>query len=180
MWLCTAQGLRFPASGINITTSSSPKPPILSHDPAVTNRTKMGRTDENEEPPAGSPESEEMLPLYHESTPFNAAEELKAPDPKATPDEVRDYLVQAMQRRGVGIDHARRIAACWTIGNGQELRAYPVQMYRDIFGAGDAWVVYKAVKGQIYKEENEKDPNYRLGMRKSKGRHGSRCMAMPS
>lgn len=140
----------------------------------------MGRTDENEEPPAGSPESEEMLPLYHESTPFNAAEELKAPDPKATPDEVRDYLVQAMQRRGVGIDHARRIAACWTIGNGQELRAYPVQMYRDIFGAGDAWVVYKAVKGQIYKEENEKDPNYRLGMRKSKGRHGSRCMAMPS
>ena len=71
---------------------------------------------------SSTPEADETLPLYEDHVPT----ELQPPEPKATPDEVRDFLVAVMQRRGLGIDHARRLAGKWTLGTGRELRSYPV------------------------------------------------------
>ena len=113
----------------------------------------MGYSNDEELRPS-TPDAEETLPLYEESR-RDCAPELKTPDPKATPDEVRDFLVQVMQSRGVGLDHARRVAGCWALGTGRELRSYPVDMYHDIFGPEDGWVVYKEVRVLFYKKENE-------------------------
>lgn len=115
----------------------------------------MGYTNDEEELRPSTPDAEETLPLYSE-TQFAHTSPLQPPDPKATPDEVRDFLVLAMQSRGLGLDHSRRVAARWTLGTGRELRAYPVAMYRDIFGPEDGWVVYKEVRVLFYKQENEK------------------------
>ena len=114
----------------------------------------MGYANDEEEARPSS-DAEETLPLY-EDVQVDSTAEIKAPDAKATPDEVRDFLVQLMLARGVGIDHARRVSARWTIGTGKELSAYPVAMYRDIFGAEDGWVVYKEVKTLIYAREFKK------------------------
>ncbi|GAB7363740.1 hypothetical protein MBLNU230_g4308t1 [Neophaeotheca triangularis] len=74
-----------------------------------------------------SSETEEMLPLYTESHVQREADgSIKFPDAKATPDEVRDFIVKLLTtKRNLHIDHARRVAAKWTMGNGGELRAYP-------------------------------------------------------
>lgn len=96
---------------------------------------------------------EETLPLYEES---QRTGELTPPDKSATPDEVREFLVHLMQVRGsLGLDHARRIAARWTVGTGQELRSYPVAMYRDLFGAEDGWAVFKQVRTLCYTREHD-------------------------
>ena len=108
----------------------------------------------NEELRPSTSDAEETLPLYEESHPYDVSG-LTPPEPKATPDEVRDFIVQAMQARGLGIDHARRVGAKWTLGTGRELRQYPVAMYRDIFGPEDGWVVYKEVRVLFYKKEDK-------------------------
>lgn len=95
----------------------------------------------NDEESRHSSDAAESLPLYEEHHDVSAVD-LKTPDDKATPDEVRDYLVAVMRSRGSGIDHARRVASKWNAGTGRELRTYPVSMYRDIFGAEDGYAIY--------------------------------------
>lgn len=126
----------------------------------------MGYTNDEEEQRLTS-DAEETLPLYEESQRDNASE-LQPPDDKATPDEVRDFLVQVMQiRPGIGIDHARQIAGRWTLGTGRELKTYPVAMYREVFGPEDGWVVYKEVKTMYYANDKKNSgKNERLGFRK--------------
>lgn len=101
-----------------------------------------------------SPRAEEMLPLYEESQ-GESGFELKFPDSKATPDDVREYICKIMQSRGISLDHARRVAARWRVGTGQELRSYPVPMFGDIFGPEDGWMLYKEIKAQYYREEDQ-------------------------
>jgi hypothetical protein len=125
----------------------------------------MGFTNDEEEARPSTPDADETLPLYEERERYNASE-LQPPEDKATPDEVRDFLVQVMQVRGIGIDHARRIAGRWTLGTGRELKSYTVAMYRDVFGPEDGWVVYKDVKTMYYAEEKEKMRSNRLGFGK--------------
>lgn len=125
----------------------------------------MGIADDEEQGPS-SPGVDETLPLYEDLTKGDDITNLDPPDPKATPDEVRDFLVQIMQPR-VGIDHARRIAASWKMGSGRELQKYPAPMYRDIFGTEDGWVVYKEVMSLIYRKKKDKNRMTRSGWSKS-------------
>ena len=122
----------------------------------------MGYPNDEEQQRPSTPDAEETLPLYEESQPSHTTPPTP-PEPKATPDEVRDFLVQVMQSRGIGIDHSRHVAARWTLGTGRELRQYPVGMYRDIFGPEDGWVVYKEAKSLYYKQEKEEALKHRTG-----------------
>ncbi|KAI6853536.1 hypothetical protein KC365_g16176 [Hortaea werneckii] len=90
---------------------------------------------------------EEMLPLYTESHIHREADDpMKAPNEDATPDQVRDFIFELLTtKRNLHVDHARRIAAKWTIGNGKEMRTYPPSIYGDIFGFENGWIVYKEV-----------------------------------
>lgn len=101
---------------------------------------------------------EETLPLYssfQESSENNKTDSL--PESKANPDEVRDYLTSLLiEKRNLHIDHVRRIVSRWTVGTGQELRSYPPQMYLDLFGREDGWMVYKEVKLVEMREKAEK------------------------
>lgn len=101
---------------------------------------------------------EETLPLYssfQESSENNKTDSL--PESKANPDEVRDYLTSLLiEKRNLHIDHVRRIVSKWTVGTGQELRSYPPQMYLDLFGREDGWMVYKEVKLVEMREKAEK------------------------
>lgn len=119
----------------------------------------MGYSNDEEHLRPSTPDAEETLPLYEES---QRTGELKLPNAKAGPQEVRDFLVDAMQSRGAGIDHARRVAARWTLGTGRDLRAYPVAMYRDIFGAEDGWAVCMEAKTLLYREKREKEISRRV------------------
>lgn len=58
----------------------------------------MGLT-KDQEARASTSDAEEMLPLYTE-TEGQQPDELKSPAPEATADEVRDFLVQVLQKRG--------------------------------------------------------------------------------
>ena len=104
----------------------------------------------NEEKPLdATTDVDELLSLQ------DTAAEPKLPDPKAPPDEVLDYLIGLMRSRGVPPDYARRVAARWTVGTGRELRSYPVAMFIKMFGHDeDGWMIYKAVKTQVYREYN--------------------------
>lgn len=100
--------------------------------------------------------NEELLPLYSE-THQTSLGSLQQPQPRATPDQVRDFLVQLLvANRGLPVDHARRIAAKWTKGTGREVASYPPLMYCDIFGFEDGWIVYKEAKLFIANENNKK------------------------
>jgi hypothetical protein len=101
-------------------------------------------------------DAEETLPLYEDSQGAAVVGDLTPPEPKATPDEVRDFIVEVMRARGIGLDYARRVAARWTIGTGRELRQYPPPMFKDIFGPEDGWIVYKAARSLYYEKEKEK------------------------
>lgn len=119
-------------------------------------RTSLSKRSERDEE---DHDSEETLPLYNASSsethqPLSLSGSTKPPDPRATPAEVRDFLVHLLtSSRGLQLDHARRVAARWTMGTGRELRAYPPLMYRDIFDFEDGWIVYKEVKMCFYSEE---------------------------
>lgn len=79
------------------------------------------------------------------------------PKPEATPQQVRAYIEHLLTtKRTLPADHAQRIAAKWTTGNGQDLRSYPPAMYLEIFGREDGWTVYMEVKVCIYLQEGEK------------------------
>jgi hypothetical protein len=102
----------------------------------------------------------ESPPLYScSSLPQPSDIPLSAPDPKATPDKVRDFLVRLLiQNRGLDADHARRVAAKWTMGTGRELSSYPPLLYAEIFGTEDAWMVYKEAKVFIRQEKMKNQP----------------------
>lgn len=104
---------------------------------------------------------EEALPLYES---FQEAEKDSTnntdtlPDPKASPDAVRDYLTTLLtEKRNLQIDHVRRVVSKWTVGTGQELRSYPPAMYLNLFGREDGWMVYKEVKLIILRAKAKKD-----------------------
>lgn len=93
------------------------------------------------------PQDEESLPLYSNLDYEEANTPLTLPEAAATPDVVREFLVQLLvSQRKLPLDHARRIAARWTMGSGRELWIYSPAMYNTIFGAEDGWVLYKDVR----------------------------------
>lgn len=100
---------------------------------------------------------EPLLPTYEQFQSTDSATAETLPEKIATADQIRDFLVHLLtSKRGLALDHARRIASKWTIGNGKELRSYPPSMYLDIFGREDGWVVYKEVKTCIIRAEQSK------------------------
>lgn len=100
---------------------------------------------------------EPLLPTYEQFQSTDAATAETLPEKTATADQIRDFLVHLLtSKRGLALDHARRIASKWTIGNGKELRSHPPSMYLDIFGREDGWVVYKEVKTCIIRAEQSK------------------------
>ncbi|KAK5123127.1 hypothetical protein LTR85_003325 [Meristemomyces frigidus] len=108
---------------------------------------------------------EESLPLYS-NLDFDEAvgtSSLDLPDSTATPDKVREYLVQLLTiQRKLPIDHARRAAARWSTGSGRELRKYSPAMYLTIFGPEDGWLLYKDVMVALHKTKKKENdvPKY--------------------
>lgn len=104
---------------------------------------------------------EETLPLYEEfqhEQQDEESDERKPPPPSASADEVRDFIVHLlMSKRRLPEDYARRVAARWTIGTGQELRKYSPAMFLDIFGREDGWITYKEAHLCIYRDEHQND-----------------------
>ncbi|KAG9700475.1 hypothetical protein KCU95_g2028, partial [Aureobasidium melanogenum] len=100
----------------------------------------------------------EGLPLYSDIT-VTSPGELTVPAEKATPDEVREFLVKLLvQNRGLHQDHARRVASKWTLGTGRELMSYPPRLYAEMFGLEDAWMVYKEAKLFIRTQKQKGKP----------------------
>lgn len=132
----------------------------LSHSP----QQSLLKTDMTSSPPASPSKTslaeEPLLPTYEQFQSTDAAAAETLPEPTATADQIRDFLVYLLaSKRGLALDHARRIASKWTIGNGKELRSYPPSMYLDIFGREDGWIVYKEVKPCIIRAEQSKTSN---------------------
>lgn len=107
---------------------------------------------------------EEALPLY-ENLSQSEDKSGKLPEPKAGPNEVRDFITDLLvHRRNLHLDHVRRIVSKWTVGTGQELRSYPPSMFLDLFGREDGWMVYKEVKLTHMRQKKQKkdsDPHSR-------------------
>lgn len=106
--------------------------------------------------------ADENLPLYEE---FQHAEGQgdELPNKKATPMEVSDFLTHLLiNTRGMSTDGARRVAALWTRGTGQELRSFPPAMFFEIFGKEDGWIVFREVHLAIHREKS-KTFRYRYG-----------------
>ncbi|KAI4844224.1 hypothetical protein E4T44_06313 [Aureobasidium sp. EXF-8845] len=119
----------------------------------------MGRLSQSSSSPRSSIDSttNEGLPLYT-SLEVSTPDTLTAPSERATPDEVREFLVALLiKNRGLNQDHARRVASKWTLGTGRELTSYPPLLYAEIFGLEDAWMVYKEAKLFLKTEEKKKE-----------------------
>lgn len=138
----------------------------------------MGRLSQSESSPRSSVDStaDEGLPLYT-SLEVSTPETLTAPSEKATPDEVREFLVALLiKNRGLNQDHARRVASKWTLGTGRELTTYPPLLYAEIFGLEDAWMVYKEAKLFMKLEEKKKETV--AGNRKSCNNDSKVCIQL--
>jgi hypothetical protein len=120
----------------------------------------MGRGDVEEAIPLTSADGDDTLPLY-EDTESGPSSDLSPPTETATPDDVRAYIISVMLARGIGLDHARRVAARWTLGTGRELRQYPATMFKEIFGPEDGWVVFKETRVPYYREDRKKPDHTR-------------------
>ena len=69
--------------------------------------------------------------------------------------EVSDFLAYLLtDARDMSTDSARRIAALWTKGTGQELRSYSPAMYFEIFGKEDGWIAYREVHLALHRERS--------------------------
>jgi len=98
---------------------------------------------------------EEGLPLYAELQ-YSEDQIDMLPHAKASPMEVSDFLVHLLtESRDMSTDGARRLAALWTKGTGQELRSYSPAMYFDIFGNEDGWIVYREVQLALHREKSK-------------------------
>lgn len=112
-------------------------------------KTNMDPTD-SERNAAG----DEHLPLYEEFE-HSTADNHTLPGVRATPDEVRHYLVHLLtSKRDLPLDHVRRVVARWRIGTGIELRSYSPAMYLDIFGREDGWVIYREVRLAVLEQRS--------------------------
>ena len=99
--------------------------------------------------------AEENLPLYEEFQHSEGQNDV-LPDARATPMEVADFLTHLLiDARGMSTDGARRVAAMWTKGTGQELRSFPPAMYFEIFGKEDGWIVYREVHLALHREKSK-------------------------
>jgi len=100
-------------------------------------------------------EAEEGLTFYVELQYTEALPDL-LPHAKASPMEVSDFLVHLLtSSRELSTDGARRLAALWTKGTGQELRSYSPAMYFEIFGTEDGWIVYREVHLALHREKSK-------------------------
>jgi hypothetical protein len=97
---------------------------------------------------------DENLPLYEEFQ-YSDQHGNALPSAKATPAEIVDFLVHLLVSTDMPVDQARRVAAKWTRGSGQELRSYPPAMYFEIFGKEDGWITYREVKMALHNERNK-------------------------
>lgn len=103
--------------------------------------------------------ADENLPLYEEFQHSEGVSDV-VPPKKASPMEVSDFLTHLLiDSRGISTDSARRVAAKWTKGTGQELRSFPPAMYFEIFGKEDGWIVYREVHLAIHRQDNKKFKN---------------------
>jgi hypothetical protein len=99
---------------------------------------------------------EERLPLYTQLQ-CTEGQTDRLPHAKASPMEVSDFLVHLLtESRDMSTDDARRLAALWSKGTGQELRSYSPVMYFDIFGKEDGWIVYREVHLALHREKSKK------------------------
>lgn len=100
--------------------------------------------------------ADEHLPLYEEFQ-HSEGQGDELPNKKATPMEVSDFLTHLLiNSRGMSTDGARRVAALWTRGTGQELRSFPPAMFFEIFGKEDGWIVFREVHLAIHREKSKK------------------------
>ncbi|EGP82740.1 unnamed protein product [Zymoseptoria tritici ST99CH_1A5] len=100
---------------------------------------------------------ESTLPLYAAGSSSAARERPALPDKKATPQEIRDFLTELLvATRGLPVPEAQAIASAWRLGSGQELLGYPPQMYRQLFGNENGWVVCKEARLLITETEWKK------------------------
>ena len=107
-------------------------------------------------------ELEEGLPLCAELQYTEALPDM-LPHAKASPMEVSDFLAYVLtDTRDMSTDGARRVAALWTKGTGQELRSYSPAMYFEIFGEEDGWIVYREVHLSLHRERR-KGFSYKYG-----------------
>lgn len=97
---------------------------------------------------------DENLPLYEEFQ-YSDQHGNALPSAKATPAEIVDFLVHLLVSTDMPVDQARRVAAKWARGSGQELRSYPPAMYFEIFGKEDGWITYREVKMALHNEKNK-------------------------
>jgi hypothetical protein len=97
---------------------------------------------------------DENLPLYEEFQ-YSDQHGNALPSAKATPAEIVDFLVHLLVSTDMPVDQARRVAAKWTRGSGQELRSYPPAMYFEIFGKEDGWIIYREVRMALHNEKNK-------------------------
>lgn len=98
-------------------------------------------------------ELEEGLPLCAELQYTETLPNL-LPHAKASPMEVSDFLTYLLtDARHMSTEGARRVAALWTKGTGQELRSYSPAMYFEIFGKEDGWIVYREAHLALHREE---------------------------
>jgi hypothetical protein len=107
-------------------------------------------------------ELEEGLPLYAELQ-YTESQSDVVPHAKASPMEVSDFLAHLLtESRDMSTDGARRVAALWTKGTGQELRSFPPTMYFEIFGKEDGWIVYREVHLALHREKcKQREYRYR-------------------
>lgn len=76
------------------------------------------------------------------------------PQSAATSHEVRDYLTSLLKNRHqLPDDYVRKVVARWTVGGGRELRNYTPQMYFNIFGLEDGWVLYSDIKTEVLRSQ---------------------------
>ncbi|KAM0716074.1 hypothetical protein Q7P37_008588 [Cladosporium fusiforme] len=103
-----------------------------------------------EEPPVA--EHEEVLPLYGEDELLSHI--AAVPSVHATPHDICDFLTYLLvKKRGFAQEHARRVAAKWTVGSGLELRQYNPTMFFQVFGREDGWILYREVKVGLWREK---------------------------
>jgi hypothetical protein len=103
----------------------------------------------------GSSDETTLLPTYEQSQSTPSEASVTLPSETATPEQVREFLVQLLiAKRSFSDAHACRIASEWKLAGGKELRTYGPSWYRDFFGRGEeGLIVFKEVKTLVYQRE---------------------------
>lgn len=128
----------------------------------------MGFRENDDRDLEASSEAEEMLPLYSETDQpqagsSSASGEVKLPAVEATPEEIREYFIQVLRKRGIDLERAKSLAAKWTLGSGKELRDYSQEMFTGIFGAEEGYVIHSDLQPLVQKEKKRREYDQELG-----------------